>query len=68
MKLSLSFPRLLVCLSIVAALNGAAAPIPGLFNTGVSDVNVPLASGAVDLHWRMIQSADAAFQGPMQSS
>ena len=64
MKLSFSHARLLVCLPVIVALNSEAATIPGLFNTGVSDANVPLASGSVDPHWRMFQSADPAFPGP----
>lgn len=38
--------------------------IPGLFNTGVGDNGDLLASGAVDPHWRLVQSADPAFPGP----
>ena len=40
------------------------ANIPGLYNTGVGAGGTLLASGAVDLHWQLIQSADATFPGP----
>lgn len=40
------------------------ATIPGLFNTGVGVGGALLASGAVDPHWQLIQSADTAFPGP----
>jgi CSLREA domain-containing protein len=40
------------------------SPIPGVFNTGIGTNGSLLASGAVDPHWQMIQSADAGFPGP----
>jgi hypothetical protein len=40
------------------------ATIPGIFNTGVGSNGAILASGTVDPHWRLIQSADASFPGP----
>ena len=40
------------------------ATIPGLFNTGVGANGVILASGSVDPHWQLIQSADSSFPGP----
>lgn len=40
------------------------ATIPGIFNTGVGTNGAILASGTVDPHWRLIQSADASFPGP----
>ncbi len=40
------------------------AAVPGLFNTGVGTNGAILASGSVDPHWRLIQSADASFPGP----
>ena len=43
---------------------GRAAVIPGLFNTGVDDAGVLLAADAVDPHWRLVESADAAVPGP----
>ena len=39
-------------------------PVPGLFNTGVDDSGVSLASGSVDPHWTLVASADPAFPGP----
>lgn len=41
-----------------------AQQIPGLFNTGVGADTVPLAEGAVDPHYTLIQSADPAYPGP----
>ena len=42
-----------------------AAPIPGLFNTGVDDDgNLLAGSGAVDPHYTLIVSADAGLPGP----
>ena len=41
-----------------------AAPIPGLFSTGVGTNGALLAGGAVDPHYRLIQSADATAPGP----
>src|SRR5262249_28882807 len=51
----------ILCCGAVSALG---APIPGLFNTGVGPSGALLAAGAVDPHWRMIQSADPAAPGP----
>ncbi|HYV29515.1 MAG TPA: lamin tail domain-containing protein, partial [Candidatus Binatia bacterium] len=48
----------------LAGLHLAAAPIPGLFNTGVGTNGALLANSAVDPHYRLIQSADAAAPGP----
>src|SRR3989442_11338289 len=41
-----------------------AAPIPGLFNTGVGINGALLASGSVDPHYKLIESVDPAFPGP----
>jgi hypothetical protein len=42
-----------------------AAPIPGLFNTGVDDDgNLLAGSGAVDPHYTITESADEDFTGP----
>lgn len=38
--------------------------IPGLVNTGVGTNGALIAAGAVDPHWRLIQSADPSFPGP----
>ena len=48
----------------VWATDAHAVPIPGLFNTGVDDSNVPLAAGSVEPHYALIASADPAFPGP----
>ncbi|MFO1512611.1 MAG: lamin tail domain-containing protein, partial [Verrucomicrobiota bacterium] len=41
-----------------------AAPIPGLFNSGVNTNGALLAPGSVDPHYRLIQSPDPSFPGP----
>src|SRR5688500_14690806 len=46
------------------ALGTAAAPIPGLFNTGVWENGALLPGGSIDPHYRLIQSADATVPGP----
>ena len=56
--------RCAVGLAVLAVLSSGAAPIPGLFNTGVANTGALLAAGSIDPHWRMIQSADPAFPGP----
>ncbi|MBM3883671.1 MAG: immunoglobulin domain-containing protein [Verrucomicrobia bacterium] len=40
------------------------APIPKLFNTGVDDNGALLPNATVDPHYRLIESADAAYPGP----
>lgn len=40
------------------------APVPGLFNTGVGNDGTLLPGGAIDPHWRLVASADAAAPGP----
>lgn len=56
--------RFVASLPIVAGLSASAATIPGLYNTGVSDAGTALANGAVDPHWKLVQSADATAPGP----
>jgi hypothetical protein len=55
-------------LASIAILVGAnlshAAPIPGLFNTGVDGSGAPLAGGSVDPHYFLIASADPSYPGP----
>jgi hypothetical protein len=41
-----------------------AAPIPGLFGTGVDDSGALLSAGAIDPHYKLITSADTNFPGP----
>lgn len=50
---------------LLTSLATTAAPIPGLFNTGV-DANGDLlpGDGAVDPHYELVDSADARFPGP----
>ena len=56
---------LAVMLSQVGAgLPVPAAPIPGLFNTGVNESGAPLPNSSVDPHYRLAQSADATSPGP----
>ncbi|HKQ38951.1 MAG TPA: lamin tail domain-containing protein [Verrucomicrobiae bacterium] len=49
------------CLATVRLI---ADPIPGLYNTGVTNGGALLPSGSIDPHYRLVQSADAAFPGP----
>jgi hypothetical protein len=51
------------CLMAIA-VPSQAATIPGLFNTGVLDDGTVAATGAVDLHYLLIASADPNFPGP----
>jgi len=52
-------------LASLSCLCAYAAPIPGLFNTGLDTEGVLLpASGAVDPHYEIILSADAGLPGP----
>jgi hypothetical protein len=53
----------MLCL-FLAAVSAQAAPIAGLFNTGVGTNGALLPTGAVDPHYRLIQSADPASPGP----
>jgi hypothetical protein len=50
-------------LTFSAASAAHAAPIPGLFSTGVDDTGAPLAAGATDPHY-VLTSADPSFPGP----
>ena len=56
--------RCAIGFAALAAFSSGAAPIPGLFNTGVADNSALLVAGSIDPHWRMIQSPDPAFPGP----
>src|SRR5436190_22603475 len=60
----LTFFRCNVGVVALMAFSSGAAPIPGLFNTGVSNNGALLPAGTIDPHWRMIQSPDPAFPGP----
>ncbi len=51
----------LVCL---VAGGANAATIPGLYNTGVDNLGVTLADGAIDPHYLLISSVDSSFPGP----
>ena len=50
--------RLVASLPVLAGLTASAATIPGLYNTGVSDAGTTLANGAIDPHWKLVQSAE----------
>ena len=51
--------------SVTTSAVSDAVPIPGLFNTGVSDDNTLLPDGATDPHYTLIASADPSFPGPL---
>ncbi len=46
------------------AVSAEAAPITGLFNTGVDNSNALLPMGSVDAHYTVVTSADPIFTGP----
>lgn len=57
--------RTIVCTFLLSIpLPGYAAPIPGLFNTGVDDNGAPLPNGVKDPHYTLIESPDPAYPGP----
>ena len=56
--------RWLVVPFLAGATFAHAASLPGFFNTGVDNAGVPIATGAVDPHFRLIASADPAHPGP----
>src|SRR4029453_12437095 len=41
-----------------------AAPIPGLFNTGVNTNGALLSGGVIDPHYKLVQSSDGSAPGP----
>jgi hypothetical protein len=47
----------------LATIAAGAAPIPGLFNTGVDNNRALLANSAIDPHYRLVQRADGAASG-----
>lgn len=51
MKISSIFGRLIACLSATAAMTASAAPLFGLYNTGVDDTGTLLSAGSIDQHW-----------------
>ncbi len=52
-------------LLVFTIVNAAhAAPVPGLFDTGVDGAGAALAGGSVDPHYVLVTSADPAFPGP----
>lgn len=51
-------------LAIVPAGWALAAPIPGLFDTGVDGSGALLLAGQVDPHYALIASADPSYPGP----
>jgi hypothetical protein len=49
---------------LLPACSSLSAVIPGLFNTGVGNNGATLATGVIDPHYRLVQSADPALPGP----
>jgi autotransporter-associated beta strand protein len=47
-----------------SAIIDVGAPVPGLFNTGVSAAGALLSGGSVDPNWQLVQSADPTYTGP----
>src|SRR5688572_20061497 len=64
MRVSLRLSNLFI-LPLLICQACFAATIPGLFNTGLDANRLLLPAGAVDPHYTLIQSADAAFPGPL---
>jgi len=60
-KTRIAISSLLVCIWATVA---HAAPIPGLFNTGVDGSGASLPGGSVDPHYALIASADPSYPGP----
>lgn len=55
---------LMAVLLAVLATCAQAAPIPGLFGTGVDAAGAPLLPGQIDPHYALVLSADPAYPGP----
>ena len=55
---------LLLSVSLLWTITASAAPIPGLFNTGLSASRTLLGAGVTDPHYKLIVSPDLAFPGP----
>src|SRR5215468_5963896 len=47
----------LICLTLTT-VSLTAAPIPGLFHSGLNDAGAPLADGAIDPHYKLIVNPD----------
>ncbi|MCA9752748.1 MAG: hypothetical protein KC591_11200 [Gemmatimonadetes bacterium] len=47
-----------------SAVRVSAAPVPGLFPTGVDDFSAVLPASAADPHYALISSADPSYPGP----
>jgi hypothetical protein len=56
--------RILFLALCVTAGPAFAAPIPGLFDTGVDNNRLALSDGAIDPHYWLVASSDPAFPGP----
>ena len=65
MKIEFSrFPKTLHTIALIVALSLAqlhAAPIPGLFNTGLDNTGAPLADNRVDPHYQIIVNPDGGL-------
>ncbi len=55
--------RCAIGLAVLAVWSSGAAPIPGLFNTGVDNNRALLANSAVDPHYQLVQRADGTASG-----
>ncbi len=66
MKLGISIATVTGALALSLSYSAAAQAdaIPGLFSTGVDALAIGLADGAVDPHYALTVSPDAAFKGP----
>lgn len=53
-----------VLMAVTIASAAVAAPVPGLFDTGVDGAGAALPGGSVDPHYVLVTSADPAFPGP----
>ncbi len=60
-----ALPASLALLILTPSLHTHADPIPGVRSTGVDASGNPLPAGAPDPHWRLVQSPDPEFRGPV---
>lgn len=51
-------------LFLVVGLSGLADSVPSVFSTGVDAAGEGLPAGAVDPHWKLVQSPDGSAPGP----
>lgn len=53
-----------ILLALGKSPGATAAPIPKLYNTGVSDTGAPLPDATADPHYTLIESPDPEYPGP----